>query len=213
MGLVDKGTIKGLANRQGRTRTENDDFQQRPLSVASHPGRSVSLFAGLLQKLPIRVLPAMCRCQTTKQRTTNCVCPGCPIARLSPFTSRVFSTPLLFAKALMINQWELANARSYGSSPVHAREDILMTSSAMPSMQSGLLRSTVGFLVLFSLASSTISAVNTAPPDAAYVDTVNKTDVYLQELADARVVSGTVAVQKSGQLVYSNAFGFASEVS
>ena len=88
-----------------------------------------------------------------------------------------------------------------------------MTSSAMPSLQSGLLRSTVGFLVLCSLASSTISAVNTARPDAAYVDTVNKADAYLQELADARVVSGTVAVQKSGQLVYSNAFGFASEVS
>lgn len=102
--------------------------------------------------------------------------------------------------------WQQPCARFY-------HEDILMTSSAMPSMQSGLLRSTVGGLVLFSLASSTISAVNTAPPDAAYVDTVNKADVYLQELADARVVSGTVAVQKSGQLVYSNAFGFASEVS
>ena len=91
--------------------------------------------------------------------------------------------------------------------------EFFMTSSAMLSLQCGLLRSTVGFLVLCSLASSTISAVNTAPPDAAYVDTVNKADVYLQELADARVVSGTVAVQKSGQLVYSNAFGFASEVS
>lgn len=82
----------------------------------------------------------------------------------------------------------------------------------MLSLPSGPLRSAVGVLVLCSLASSITSALNTAAPDGAYVDTVNQADLYLQGLADARLVSGTVAVQKNGQLVYSNAFGWASEV-
>ena len=83
----------------------------------------------------------------------------------------------------------------------------------MRSLHTGPLRPILGVLVLCLLAVPSTTAINTAPPDAAYVDTVNQVDVYLQELADARLVSGTIAVQKGGQLVYSNAFGWASEVS
>lgn len=79
-------------------------------------------------------------------------------------------------------------------------------------LHTGPLSSILGVLVLCLLAVPSTTATNTAPPNAAYVDTVNQADVYLQELADARLVSGTIAVQKGGQLVYSNAFGWASEV-
>ena len=82
----------------------------------------------------------------------------------------------------------------------------------MPYRRLGPLRSAFGVLVLCSLATSRTFALNTAAPNGAYADNVNRTDAYLQGLADARLVSGTIAVQKSGQLVYSNAFGWASEV-
>lgn len=36
---------------------------------------------------------------------------------------------------------------------------------------------------------------------------------FLTELSESRVIGGTVAVQKAGELVWSKGFGFASEVS
>ncbi len=41
----------------------------------------------------------------------------------------------------------------------------------------------------------------------------DKTTQYLTELSESRVIGGTVAVQKAGELVWSKGFGFASEVS
>ena len=53
--------------------------------------------------------------------THNEVClPWMPDRHVFAIHVKGFLDSLLFAKALMINQWELANARSYGSSPVHA---------------------------------------------------------------------------------------------
>ena len=149
-----------------------------------------------------------------KQCSPKGVCPGCPIARLSPFDVRCsldspFRQPF-DDQSMGVSKRPIILEQSYAHI---CHEELLVTSNGMRSSQSGPSRSTIGLLALCSLASSITSAVNTAAPDAAYIDTVNKADVYLQELADARVVSGTVAVQKNGQLVYSNAFGWASEVS
>ena len=41
---------------------------------------------------------------------------------------------------------------------------------------------------------------------------LNKTVDLLQRLADARVFSGTVAVQKGGSIVFSGGYGYAMEV-
>ena len=68
------------------------------------------------------------------------------------------------------------------------------------------------FLVLGSLAPAGAFAKSATADISAYTAMVNATDAYLQQLADARLISGPVAVQKNGQLVYSNAFGWASEV-
>ena len=68
-------------------------------------------------------------------------------------------------------------------------------------------------LVLCFLAASRTDATGGTADSTAYAHTANETDAFLQKLADARVLSGTVLVQKDGQLVYSNAFGWASEVS
>lgn len=85
----------------------------------------------------------------------------------------------------------------------------------MASLLLGLLRLNrhgIFLLVLCFLAASRTDATGATADSAAYVHTVNQTDGFLQRLADARVLSGTVLVQKDGQLVYSNAFGWASEV-
>lgn len=68
------------------------------------------------------------------------------------------------------------------------------------------------FLVLGSLAQTGAFARSTTADVSAYAAMVNATDAYLQSLAAARLIGGPVAVQKNGQLVYSNAFGWASEV-
>ena len=79
----------------------------------------------------------------------------------------------------------------------------------------GLLRLNrhgIFLLVLCFLAALRTNATGATADSTAYSHTVNQTDAFLQKLADARVLSGTVLVQKDGQLVYSNAFGWASEV-
>ena len=68
------------------------------------------------------------------------------------------------------------------------------------------------FLVLGSLAQIGAFAKSTTAAVSAYAAMVNATDAYLQQMAAARLIGGPVAVQKNGQLVYSNAFGWASEV-
>ena len=41
----------------------------------------------------------------------------------------------------------------------------------------------------------------------------DETTRFLTELSESRIIGGTVAVQKAGELVWSKGFGFASEVS
>jgi hypothetical protein len=69
---------------------------------------------------------------------------------------------------------------------------------------------------LYFLAISFLVACASAPlcgavgPD--YSQAISDTDAYLMKLSDARLISGTFAVQKAGEVVYSKAFGWASEV-
>lgn len=72
-------------------------------------------------------------------------------------------------------------------------------------------RNTILVLVLFSVSTRS-SASGTTANTSQYAASINQTKAFLQQLADARVVSGAVAIQKDGQLVYSDASGWASEV-
>jgi len=97
-----------------------------------------------------------------------------------------------------------------------SHEGLVTVAYSMVSLLLGLLRLDrhgIFLLVLYFLAASRTDATGGTADSTAYAHTVNETDAFLQKLADARVLSGTVLVQKDGQLVYSNAFGWASEVS
>ena len=76
----------------------------------------------------------------------------------------------------------------------------------------GYPREALRVLVLFCLSLATSHAANTTASDPTYANTIQQTNQFLQQLADARILSGSVAVQKNGHLVYSNGFGWASEV-
>ncbi len=58
-------------------------------------------------------------------------------------------------------------------------------------------------LVKVALAAST---------PAQYTNEANAALQFMTELAESRVIGGTVAVQKAGQLVWTRGFGYASEV-
>ena len=55
------------------------------------------------------------------------------------------------------------------------------------------------------------SGVGHSVPAAAH-SAINETQALLQQLADAKVFSGVVAVQKAGTLVYTGGYGYAVEV-
>ena len=76
----------------------------------------------------------------------------------------------------------------------------------------GCPRKALRYLVLFCLSPAIVHAANNTAADSAYADIIQQTNRFLQQLADARILSGSVAVQKDGQLVYSDGFGWASEV-
>ena len=76
----------------------------------------------------------------------------------------------------------------------------------------GCPRKALRVLVLFCLSLAISDAANTTATNSTYADTIQQTSRFLQQLADARLLSGSVAVQKNGQLVYSDGFGWASEV-
>ena len=76
----------------------------------------------------------------------------------------------------------------------------------------GCPRKALRVLVLFCLSLAKINAANNTAANSTYTDAILQTSRFLQQLADAKVLSGSVAVQKDGQLVYSDGFGWASEV-
>ena len=97
-----------------------------------------------------------------------------------------------------------------------SHEGLVTVTYSMISLLLGLLRLDrhgIFLLVVCFLAASRTDATGGTADSTAYAHTANETDAFLQKLADARVLSGTVLVQKDGQFVYSNAFGWASEVS
>ena len=73
-------------------------------------------------------------------------------------------------------------------------------------------RKALCILVLFCLSLAVMDAANTTAARNTYADNIQQTSRFLRQLADAKVLSGSVAVQKNGQLVYSDGFGWASEV-
>ena len=76
----------------------------------------------------------------------------------------------------------------------------------------GCPRKALRILVLVCLSLARINAANNTAANSTYADTIQQTSRFLQQLADAKLLSGSVAVQKNGQLVYSDGFGWASEV-
>ena len=76
----------------------------------------------------------------------------------------------------------------------------------------GCPRKALRVLVLFCLSLATVNATDNTTTNSTYADAIQQTSRFLQQLADAKVLSGSVAVQKNGQLVYSDGFGWASEV-
>lgn len=79
-----------------------------------------------------------------------------------------------------------------------------MTSRSGVCSPSGVAR----FLVAATLVKV---ALSTTTP-AVFAKTAEDAHKLMTQLSDSRVIGGTVAVQKGGQLVWSGGYGYASEV-
>jgi CubicO group peptidase (beta-lactamase class C family) len=69
-----------------------------------------------------------------------------------------------------------------------------------------------GVVVRLFFATALLKVAIAASTSTQYAKEVSSALNFVTKLSESRIIGGTVAVQKAGQLVWSKGFGYASEV-